>query len=702
MKKLNPFARSLLTTALAVSGSLASTQAGTFFSDFNSGVPAGMTLSGTAIVQSNGGFTNSGYLELTTTSAGGDAAMLLGDLDASTPVVSFTARFKVTLGNSLGYPADGMSFNFAPDLPPGTYPQTPVGTTTIGAEEGAGTGYTIEFDTYNNGSPDTAPAIDVKVGAPDHSTYDGGEFAEAIDGGLTPVPEAFVDCVIQLNPNNTLTVCYDGVYVYSNLDLSASGYTPVAASQFGIAARCGGIKEDCWIDDLSIVTYTNGTPFVNSFLPQGRVVATNSTIDIVLTDNTTQVKTNTIVLKLDGTTVSPAITQDGSGDTVIHYAKPGGFVLGSTHSVSLTYSDSATPTPQHFSWAYTFSIVAPPPVLPTTKVVFSDSFENYVGNTSVLDKNYNGSNGSITGPAPNQAPNGTGNPWWGIQFVNNAMVVTAGSVDTEPIISGVPTPPMVTPHSGTNMIRGIASSDFDQEYYNLPYRLRAGQVLQGNYQVDWWFYDPLGAVNTSEYRDYVALGYYSSIPGNTDYAGADNAPTVTGIAQRISLGAAPNTSTGVDFTKYQARIVGSSLGYNNGNFNTATPRTVGWHHGRIAAGPPTNNMPTIYFYIDDMVNPTISPPPPCPTTTGINCIELNLAFGSAVGFFDDFSVSLQIPPDLKPVRSGKNLTFTWPAGFTLQSAPVVTGPYTDVPGASYTGFTYDTTSTPAQFFRLRN
>ena len=228
-------------------GALSLAHAGSFSTDFNSGAPAAMTLYGTASVPSSGGYTNSGYLQLTTVGPGGNAAVLLNDLDSGTPVVSFTAQFKILLGNNTGYPADGMSFNFAPDLPAGTYPQTPYGSTTLGAEEGAGTGYTIEFDTYLNGAPDTAPSIDVKVGGGlgDHSTYDGNEFAQAIDGGLVPSPEAFVDCVVQLNPDNTLTVVYDGVYVYSNLDLSASGYNPVGGSQFGIGARSGGLRCGC-------------------------------------------------------------------------------------------------------------------------------------------------------------------------------------------------------------------------------------------------------------------------------------------------------------------------------------------------------------------------------------------------------------------------------------------------------------------------
>src|SRR5215831_12196349 len=186
-----PFLSILITPVLFASAVFS--QAGTFSADFNSGsLPANMTAYGTASIQPSGGFTNSGYLQLTTVASEGDAAVLLSDLDNGTPIVSFTAQFKVQLGNNLTYPADGMSFNFAPDLPAGTYPQTPLGATTIGAEEGAGTGYTIEFDTYNNGAPDSAPSIGVKVGGAfgDHGTYDGNEFADAIVPTMTPVPEA--------------------------------------------------------------------------------------------------------------------------------------------------------------------------------------------------------------------------------------------------------------------------------------------------------------------------------------------------------------------------------------------------------------------------------------------------------------------------------------------------------------------------------
>ena len=62
MNRINLIQTSLLATALAVIGSLASAQAGSFFSDFNSGTPSGATLLDVALVAADGGIDNSGCL----------------------------------------------------------------------------------------------------------------------------------------------------------------------------------------------------------------------------------------------------------------------------------------------------------------------------------------------------------------------------------------------------------------------------------------------------------------------------------------------------------------------------------------------------------------------------------------------------------------------------------------------------------------
>jgi hypothetical protein len=199
----------------------------------------------------------------------------------------------------------------------------------------------------------------------------------------------------------------------------------------------------------------------------------------------------------------------------------------------------------------------------------------------------------------------------------------------------------------------------------------------------------------------VALINYSTVPTTTDYPGTDSLNTGVAVYQRATLGGANNTSAGYDNTKYQARNVGAT-GYNGGWNNLSTTRTVGWHHARIIAGPPTNNVAMLYYYVDDLVVPAFSQLNT--SSRGFNAIEINTGQATTLGFFDDISFALAVPPKLTATHSGNDAIISWAGvGYTLQSASAVSGPYTDV-GASPTTspYSYDTTSNPRQFFRLRN
>src|ERR1035437_4949053 len=288
MKRIIPIKTRLFAAAFAALVPLATAQAGSFFADFNDGLlPANTAVFGVSTIAPSGGFANTGYLSLMTDVGSQSGAFIItSDLDSGTPIVSFRAAFKVYIG-SIGNGADGMSFNFAPDLPLGAYGQ-----------EGAGTGLTVEFDTYPN-PPEVGATLDVKVG--------GTEVATKLFPAMRP--GRFVDVVIQLNPGNTLDVIYDGVYVYSKLDLSATSpsYTPAAGSLFGFGAATGGTSDNVWIDNLSINTRTAAAAYVASFAPQTRRTQPNDPLDIVLTDSTTHVTLGSIVLKLDGATVVPSI-----------------------------------------------------------------------------------------------------------------------------------------------------------------------------------------------------------------------------------------------------------------------------------------------------------------------------------------------------------------------------------------------------------
>jgi hypothetical protein len=243
-----------------------------------------------------------------------------------------------------------------------------------------------------------------------------------------------------------------------------------------------------------------------------------------------------------------------------------------------------------------------------------DDFESY--NLGALDKNLAG--------GPNQAPNGSGNPWFGPSPPNCEVVNAENGV---------------MPISGTQMIRGLGSNipDFDQNWYNLAYRLNNGQPFKQNIVLDWWFYDPLGAFGT-DFRDYVALAFYDSAPSDTD--GPPDYDLNNGFTkiQRISIGATTIMDGGFDPNFYQARIVGATDGYNsNGSwFNTQTTRTVGWHHAVIMVGPSMNDGTNdVLFFIDDMTNPTLEHTIPADFNYGFNVIEVNANFGPVTGYFDD-------------------------------------------------------------------
>src|ERR1035437_3763870 len=119
-----------------------SAPAATFFSDFNSGLPAGTAIYGNSAILPTTGYTNSGCLLLTPNIGSQVGGFLISnDLDAGNPVYGFIAQFKAFIGG--GTAADGIAFNFANDLPDAAT-----------GVEGAGTGLTVEFDTYDNGLPD--------------------------------------------------------------------------------------------------------------------------------------------------------------------------------------------------------------------------------------------------------------------------------------------------------------------------------------------------------------------------------------------------------------------------------------------------------------------------------------------------------------------------------------------------------------------
>jgi hypothetical protein len=126
-----------------------------------------------------------------------------------------------------------MSFNFASDLPGSTF-----------YEEGAGTGLTVAFDSYDNGDNE-APAIDVEWAG------------NTIGRVLMPVSvgSSFFDVFLEMSADGKLDVTYNSLPIYTDFP---TGYTPISGGRFGFGARTGGLNDNHWIDDLTITTVVPG------------------------------------------------------------------------------------------------------------------------------------------------------------------------------------------------------------------------------------------------------------------------------------------------------------------------------------------------------------------------------------------------------------------------------------------------------------
>ena len=185
-----------------------------------------------------------------------------------------------------------------------------------------------------------------------------------------------------------------------------------------------------------------------------------------------------------------------------------------------------------------------------------------------------------------------------------------------------------------------SGSDYEDRVddMNIAYRLNAGQRYQGNFKVDWWYYDPVGPAASPTVGDYIVVGYYG-LPLNQDYTTTSFSGT-----QIIWLGAYP--FTGYNYNVYQAKITGETDGVNGGqDYNTTGNRSIGWHHFRLLFGVPNGANTPVSFFIDDMVNPAM-------THTkffsqSLDCIEINThqySTSDATGYFDDWSLQSATDP----------------------------------------------------------
>jgi len=215
--------------------------------DFNSGLPPNTVLYGSAYVDAG-----TGVLELNPNAGGLTGAFLTADLAPGRFVRGFTATFRARLQEGSLPPADGFSFNWASDLPNGTYAV---------AEEGEGSGLRVCFDTWDNGFAE-APAIDVWWG-PNLVARRSVSIPFLVRG------PNFFDVHIRLSEDGLLDVTYACEPVFTRLPVT--GYTPQMGARFGLGSRTGAAFETHGIDDLALeldTDPTSGVPRITSVAVQ--------------------------------------------------------------------------------------------------------------------------------------------------------------------------------------------------------------------------------------------------------------------------------------------------------------------------------------------------------------------------------------------------------------------------------------------------
>ncbi|MBN2506720.1 MAG: immunoglobulin domain-containing protein [Verrucomicrobia bacterium] len=219
----------------------------TFTADFNDGlVPAGASIYGTGgggVMDVVGGAGDSGCAKLTLNAASQAGSLILNELTPGKRVSGFTATFKLRIGDASTEPADGISFNFASDLPIGA-------TTPAAAENGGGSGISFcidsyRFATYPTGGTANTSGMKVRYGNVDIAGVQ----------TLTWNGPGYATVNITLAPDGAFTVMIDGTNVFGTLMLP---YVPTTG-RFGIYARTGGQYQTHWLDDLSITVLTVDT-----------------------------------------------------------------------------------------------------------------------------------------------------------------------------------------------------------------------------------------------------------------------------------------------------------------------------------------------------------------------------------------------------------------------------------------------------------
>jgi hypothetical protein len=309
---------------------------GSFSANFDDGaVPLGSSIYGDAATAINGGVGDSGVLMLTTAAFNQTGSFIIDDLDPGSRIASFVATFSLRMGGGTATPGDGFSFNFATDLPNSSFD-----------EEGAGSGLTITFDTYDNSFGDNTEGPEIRI------KYAGNLVARRKISNQFHTDTNFVPVVVTYTPAGTLTLVYNNLVLYTNTFV----FGPMGpGARFGFSGRCGGgANETHYIDDLSITTAA-----INGFYIKGQVtpyppigISGANTFQVVLQDSGGTVDPNSVSMTFNGAPVAPTISKPASV-TTISYAPPSLLLPSSVNHLAVDFTVSSSPVTLLYDFAVT-------------------------------------------------------------------------------------------------------------------------------------------------------------------------------------------------------------------------------------------------------------------------------------------------------------------------------------------------------------
>ena len=324
-----------------------------FETNFNDDIPAGTEVYGTTVVEWIDDDGEDGVLQLTVTEASQNGSWIVDDFSEGQTVGEFEASFRMLMGGNTSVdPADGMSFSFGRNIPDNTFNP---------AENGAGDGLRVAFDSWDNGGGE-APAIEIFIGATSRAIahFEGSRRLAPADAYVidpeTDEPadlftgEEFVDVEVSLK-GGKLNLAYKGLKVFTDLELD---FKPVAGARFAFGARTGGANNNHWIDDVAITTFAVEKPVLSSFQPgEGALVTPTSPVVVSLSAGSSPLNLDSVTLTLNGEAAAVTLTEDGVVLTVTH-APEHGLAPSTAYTAAITAADDAG-VKVEFVWEFSTS-----------------------------------------------------------------------------------------------------------------------------------------------------------------------------------------------------------------------------------------------------------------------------------------------------------------------------------------------------------